>query len=446
MKRLIIIFLAFFLLAINLSAQSLSLDSCVVLALQNNVKSKNAELKIEAAKEVKNQAVTKYFPNISANAAAFHALNPLVDLTINDLPNAAARDLLNTLYFEYGAALGLPNSLSLFKHGILAGVVAFQPVFAGGQIVNGNRLAQLGMEVASVQKQLADREIMLQTEENYWLVVSLQEKLKTIATAQTLLDTLARDANAAVEAGLIEKTDLLKVSLKQTELQSQQMAATNGLLLAKMALCQAVGVAYSDSLLLTDTVPDVVESPLAIYKEPTEATKNRPEMCLLDMSVKAENLKQKMTIGEALPLIGVGASYGYSRLLFDKNTMNGSLFATVKIPLTDWWTTSYKLKEQKINAAIAENNRRDLAEKMELQTQQAWNTLQADYQQVLLAKKMIENAQENLVVARQNYAAGLIPLSDLLEAETTHRQAVDSENDKKIAYLIQRKNYLQLVE
>jgi hypothetical protein len=38
---------------------------------------------------------------------------------------------------------GNPIPFSMMKHGLLGSVTALQPVFAGGQIVNGNRLAKV---------------------------------------------------------------------------------------------------------------------------------------------------------------------------------------------------------------------------------------------------------------------------------------------------------------
>ena len=53
-----------------------------------------------------------------------------------------------------------------------------QPVFVGGQIVNGNRLAQVGVEASQYKAEIVERDLLLQVEESYWLVVSLQEKRK----------------------------------------------------------------------------------------------------------------------------------------------------------------------------------------------------------------------------------------------------------------------------
>ena len=132
----------------KLSSQSLSLDACKQMALQNNVAVKNARIDVEAAREVKSQAFTKYFPNVTAMAGGYYALKPLVEYGIEDVDNAALRNWLQNLYFEYGAGLGFPNKLSFCENGIVVGATALQPVFMGGQIVNGNKLASVGIRAA----------------------------------------------------------------------------------------------------------------------------------------------------------------------------------------------------------------------------------------------------------------------------------------------------------
>lgn len=437
-------------LAIGLVATSqiyaggLSLDSCLTLALQNSVKLKNASLEIEAAEQVKKQAFTKYFPNISGMAAGYQAMDPLVELGIGDIENAGLRSLLNTLYAEYGMALGLPNSLQLFSHGVIGGVTAVQPVFAGGQIVNGNRLAKLGVEAAKLQSEMTEQEIRLQTEESYWLVISLHEKAKTIAQVKALLDTLYRDVQAARKAGLITENDVLKVTLKQNEIQSNQLKVENGIRLSTMALCQAIGIAYTDTLLLTDSLPANVDEPFQYYKDAYETVSERTEKKLLDLSVQAETLQRKLTVGSTLPTVAVGAGYAYSNL-FERHDFNGMVFATVQIPITDWWETGHKLRQQRIKQQIAENNRDDLTQMLGLQTQQAWNELEEAYSQVALANTTLEDARQNMTVAQQNFHAGLVSLSELLEAEALYRQAIDQQCDARITYCIKLSRYKQYI-
>ena len=75
----------------TMSAQSLSLDSCKALALRNSAAVKNAALDVAAAQEVKKQAFTKYFPNVSVMAGGYYAASPLIEYSIDDIENATAR-------------------------------------------------------------------------------------------------------------------------------------------------------------------------------------------------------------------------------------------------------------------------------------------------------------------------------------------------------------------
>lgn len=444
MKNRIIALVYCLLMTAMTFGQSLSLDSCLKLALENNARIQNAQWEVEAAKQVKKQAFTKYFPQISGLAGGYHAQNPLLEYGINDLENATARDLLNVFYHEYGAALGLPNSISLFEKGIGLGATAIQPVFMGGQIVNGNKLASLGVTAAELQAELAQQEVVLQTEESYWLVISLQEKRKTLAQALTLLDTLFKDVTTATEAGLVLQNDVLKVRLKQNELNSNVLKVENGLVLAMMALCQSIGIPYSDSLRLTETLDEKEEMPDTMYVNPEQVLSQRVEYRLLNLNVEAKKLQKKMTIGATLPQLLVGAGCSYGNLVRDKASYNGLAFATLQLPLTAWWETSHKLKEQEARLKQAENDYRDLSEKMDLQTRQAWNDMQETAKQVALADETVEAAAANLKIATDHYHAGLVPLSELLEAQTLHRQAVDQQSDARISHKIKAVRYRQM--
>lgn len=409
--------------------QPLSLDSCLKAAMARNATIENARLDVLAAEQVKRQAFTKYFPSVSATALGYHALNPLFEYGIGDIGNAQMRQDLYNLWAEYGGAIGIPSSISLAEKGTAIAATAMQPLYAGGRIVNGNRLAQLGVEAAQLQQELSQEKVLLSVEESYWLVVSLYEKRNTVLQALDFLDTLGRDVLTAEEAGLVTRNDRLKVALKRDEMRSNLLKVENGIQLATMALCQLAGIEYSPTLQLTDTV--TIE-PSDIDVRIAEAVARRKESRLLALNVQAEQLKKKMIVGEALPqlAIGVGASYG--NLIVDRYSANGLAFATLQVPLTDWWATTHKAKEQEIRIRQAENSSRDLTEKMALETEQAIHNVQEAQAQVALAKSTLLDAKENLESVQTNYEAGLVPVSDLLEARTLYSQAQDQFTEARI--------------
>lgn len=445
-KQLLMVILI--VLPFSISAQVLTLDSCLNMAKRNNVQLQKASIEVEKAKQVRNQAVTKYFPQITGTAMGYHSLYPLVDVGIDDVRNSAVRDLLNVLYGNYGAALGLSNTLSLFQYGYHAGVTAIQPIFVGGKIVEGNKLAKVGVEAAQLQYEIAARDVLEEVEEAYWLVVGLQEKRATIEAAQNLLDTLHRVVNAAVNAGLAIQSDLLQVELKQSEVHRTEIQLTNALHLATRALCLAVGIEDADSLPLAQM--DTARFLLL----PAEESINlqTPEAQLMDLHVRAAELQKKMVVADALPQIMVGANYGYGKISTNifrddlgSKVGNGALFVTMTIPLTQWWETGHKIKQYNLSLDEAKLDQQDVQRKLQLRNRQAYDQMCEASLLVSEYEKSLANAAENYRLINANYSAGLATITDLLTAQTTQLKAQNELTDARIQLLVTTRRYDDLI-
>lgn len=438
---LLLVFLATAATAQTSDTLRLSVQDCIDRALKNNIELKNSELEIDKARAVKDEARTAYYPTVSMQAVAFEAVNPLLTVGIDDIGNAQLRQLLYTLYAEYGANWGLEKEYTFAQDGVILNAMAIQPVYAGGRIRTGNRLAQLGVDAAETQAKVKEDELRWQAGALYWQIVALQEKVQTIDQLDRLLDTLDKDLKGAVEAGLALPTDQYKLTVKQNESRLNRKKLTDGITLLKMALAQYIGA--DGPLLLTDTLGLETE-PTAYYREVTEAVSSRKERHLLDLSLQAEGLKKKMTLGEALPSLMVGGSANYHTVL-DHTRPNAMVFAVLQVPLTDWHKTALKLKQHDFEAEKAENTRRDLTEKMALQTNQAWFNLEQSWLRITMARTALSDAEAALKITDDYYRAGLVALSDLLEAQTLLKQSRDELTDSRAEYRSCLLKYQQLV-
>ena len=185
-------------------------------------------------------------------AIGYASLDPYISVGTEDVTDPEMRNLLNKLFDTYGAELGLRNPYTLLQNGYSVGLAAMQPIFMGGKVVAGNRLASLGIKAAKLQQEIITRDKLLEIEQTFWLCIGLEEKKQTVEAAQALLDTLHRVVSAAADAGLTLSSDLLKVELKQREIAAQSLQLHNGVRLSKRALCQAIGIPYSDALQIRD--------------------------------------------------------------------------------------------------------------------------------------------------------------------------------------------------
>ena len=400
-------------------------------AMHNNFAIRSAQYGIEAASQQRKEAFTKYFPNVSGTGLWFNANKGMAQTSINPsemLPSELSSSLAPLAQFlpsEALAALADPISISMMKNGVIAGVQAVQPVFAGGQIVNGNKLAKVGEDVSRLQMQLSENEVEKTAEQYFWQLASLQEKMKTVEAAEALLNDIYKDVDVAVRAGVAMRNDLLQVQLRKNDVASQKLKIRNGLALMRMLLSQYCGLRDTSFVISyqADAIP-----PLGSKQDHQLALLATAEYQLLGKQVEAANLQKKIAIGQNLPSVAVGAGFNYHNLL-EKDHSFGMVFATVSVPISDWWGASHAIKRKKLEQQQAQEQLYDNAELLKIRMQSAWNNLEESYQQLQLAQLSIEQAEENLRLNRDYYNAGISKMSDLLEAQMLYQQSCDKRTD-----------------
>ena len=453
MKKIIALLLLCSVCCDFVAAQSpLSLSALKDSALQNNITLRKGRLDIEAAKEQRKEAFTHYFPSISGNALAFRANSPMVQMDVDVSPYITPElgaILAQMLPAEAVMALSSPITIEMMKKGKLANVMALQPVFAGRRIVLGNKLALLGEEASQLQLQLSEKDVEAQVEQYYWQLVSMHEKSRTLDAVDSLLGTIRHDVETAVKAGVALNNDLLQVQLRQNEIQSQRLKLNNGLTLVKMLVGQLCGLTGSfevdvqpAELSALSLTGNTEVSGLTALEVESASLATLPEYQLLEMNVEAAQLQRKMEVGKYLPSVAVGAGYTYHNLLGNKQHF-GMIFATVNVPITDWWGGSYAIRRKKIAEQQAREQLIDKTQLLEIRAQKAANDVTEAQSQLALATQSMQQADENLRIHRNTYRAGTATMRDLLQAQLLQQQACDQRIDAFIALQNARLAYRQ---
>ena len=418
------------------SAPQFTLSQLLDSARHNNLAIRNARSDIEAARLQRKEAFTQFFPNVSATGLWFNANRGMAKTTLNPsemLPPETGIMLAQMFPAEALATLSSPVSISMMKNGTIAAVTAMQPIFAGGRIFNGSRLARLGEDVSRLQLQRTENEVEKNTERYFWQLVSLQEKQKTVAAVATMLADIHKDVDVALRAGVALRNDLLQVQLRQNEVESQALKLQNSVGIVRLLLAQYCGLSTSDFSVSVPTFAQdslLTDTPVAPVGTEWGQT---PEYLLLQKQVEATDLQRKMEIGKRLPSVAVGAGYNYHNLLDNDRTF-AMLFATVSVPISDWWGGSQAIKRKKIAHHQAQQQLEDKAQLLSIRMQKAWNDVTEARQQVTIAQRSIEQAEENLRLHRDYYQAGTCRMSDLLEAQLLYQQACDKQTDTYADY------------
>lgn len=431
----IVLLLAFSRLA---AGQAYTLEQCITMAKENSYVLKNSRLDYEMAEQTKKEAFTKYFPVVSAAGLTFSASEYMIDENI-DL------SALGQIFARLGmdpSQLGLPSSMPVQKidNGTVAFIGATQPVFTGGQILNGNKLARVGRDVSRLKISLSEDDVVSKTEEYFWNIVSLKEKIKTLEYAEKQLGEIHKSASLAVDAGVTNKNDLLRVELQQQSIESSRIKVENGIKILKLLLCNQTGAPREGFDISPDSL-DEVKEPTQYYVPAAEGLSRRTEKELLDKAVEAASLQHKMALGKNMPTVAAGAGYAWHNLM-DRDVDFGMLYATVSLPISSWWGASHAIRREKLNMTKAENERINMENMMEADIEAKWNDLQEAWLQTLVARKSTESASENLRICDDSYKAGTVSLTNLLEARTLLQQSHDQYTDACTGYYLKLTLYL----
>lgn len=421
-----------------------SLAQCQELALKNNAEVDEAALEIQAARETKAAAFTRYFPKVTAMAAGLVAADPLVKIQTHggNLPvyDGNPANLASATQFAY-----MPGgTMSAAGRATVLSLAAVQPVYVGGRLRNGNRLAEVGEKVAEEKAVLSRRDVKARTEEKYWRLVTLTEKLRTLEAYERLLAEIDRQASDGVAAGLLTRNDQLKVALKRAEAGVDRRRLEDGLRLSARDLRHHIGLPQADAMPLGDGLPTPLD-PTPLKGSEAGAVSRRPEMHLLESSVTAERLQSALKRGEMLPTLSVGASVYRADIEGMPGTTNALVFGMLSAPLSDIWTVSHELASQRAKEAIARRKLDDTRELLGLEVEKTWSDLAAAWQATQVSERAVEQSEVNLTEESDRHTNGLVSFSDLLEAQVLRQQALDRRIDLRGDYWLKRSAYLRAI-
>ncbi len=412
-------------LAMNLPASSqesknYSLDECISEAVRNNLTLRNADNEIAMATEQRKEAFTKYFPTVSAVGGGFIANKGMLEMDLGGM------------------------TMSLAKDGWVAGVTAMQPVFAGGQIINSNKLAKVGEDAARLQLGLSENEVRLNTEQYYWQLVQLKENLRTLDLLNRQLERVRQDAQNAVDVGVRNRNDLLQVQLRQNEVKASSIQVENAISTVKDLLAQVMGHAGESIEVESRIVSDypMPESPQQIFQSAESSLSQTNEYQLLGKQIEASKLQYKLAVGKNLPSVAVGGGYLYNNVM-DKSQNRLVGMVTVSVPISSWWGGSHDMKRRKLQVESAENEKRDKSELLVVKMRKAWNDLTNAYRQVAIAQESIMQSEENLRLNTDYYQTGTATMSDLLDAQSLFQQSRDKYVESFTDYEVKKREYLQ---
>lgn len=416
----------------------LTLDSCRSLAKEHSRTLQQKDEEIKAAHAKKQQVMTNFFPQVAARGVYLHMQK---ELHLIDWDKPLGH--LNFLIPERLRHLGTVDLRNLW----VGNVTAIQPLFLGGKIISGYKMASLAERLQGELRQTAETEVETKLDETYWQVISLRSKERLLDQLVRLLEQTVKDVDASIDAGVATKADGLSVRTKLSEAEVKRSQVVNGLELSRMLLADLCGLSEDEPFTLAEEghlqelLLSTQTAPIARDEDTEAAIERRSEIRSLRLVDSIYSKRVNMESASLFPKLYGVASYSTTNpnsFQGQKKEFGGQYYLglMLEVPISDLFSGTFKRRQAKAEHRVKQLELAEARSKINLQIKQALRTADDARRAYTTALSAVKMAEENMRYAKAGYDEGVIPLLNYTMAQTAWMSAQDSLIDAQIRVLL----------
>jgi outer membrane protein TolC len=380
-------------------AQSLTVDECVRIALENKPSLKRAEQDVAIARLNRASTGALMLPSVNAS-------NSFSETTYGNTSSEASE--------RYSGGLSLSQSLFNF-----------------GTKINTLKQSDNTYNTAKQQRRQAKARIILDVHTFYYQYLKNSELFdiagKDLELSKKQLDLVQNQYNL----GAVSKTDFLKASVRygtaKSSFLSRELTKKN----SEKSLRFSMGLLNSDIPIIIEQKMDLILTVPTFDEAYSLMLSNSPDLSILDNQISGAQINVKKAWSSSLPSINMSIDMNalsadqITRTYFDDNYIK-SANITVSIPIFSGFRNRNSIQISKLQLDQAETRLSGGKNSAKVSLYALINTLN-NYQEIIpIQEEVLLSAEEDLKLAQQRYELGSASILVLLDAQLALIQASSS--------------------
>ncbi len=299
---------------------------------------------------------------------------------------------------------------------LTTGVDLELPVFTSGRIRAGAGAAREEAGAALARQRAAESDLVVRVTEAYFAVPLARAAVGVAESALSSARAHERAAAARVEAGSALQSDLLRAQVRRLERERELERRRADLDLALARLRVVLGLAAGEAVepVTRLEMPSEPLGDLRVWLE--RASPSRPEVEAARRTASAAKAMARTTRAALGPEVSGLARYERNASGLDAS--EGSFLLGVRVR----WAALDRGRSARIEAAQARSEAADAWQRAaqdnaSLEVEQAYREAVVADRTVSVYREAAAAASEAQRISSERYAAGLLPLTDLLEVE-----------------------------
>jgi outer membrane protein TolC len=301
------------------------------------------------------------------------------------------------------------------------------PLYTSGRIANAVTANARQLTAANQDVQQGRADVEQETAAAYWALVTARDSERVLAASLADYDAHLKESRDRRDLGMAASNEVLAVQVQREQAELARLQAASSAAVANANLQRLLdlppgsGVEPVEPLAEPAAAPPATEPPEALVAAAEAA---RPEIVALRSRIGAGRANAAATRAGLWPQANLSAGYDYAnpnpRILPLEPRWKGSwsVGAVVSLSLFDGGRTAAAAAQIDAQADALDHRLEDLERRVRLEVTQRLLELSTARQAAAVAVANLDSAHENVRVARDRYHEGVIPSSELLDAET----------------------------
>jgi len=391
-----------------------SLQQCLDFAVNNSYAAHRANLDIHEAEHQMHEARSGVLPQINASGSFD---NSIVIPTMM-LPG----EIIGQAGTQIPVQMGTKNMLDF---SVAAEQVIFAPsLFTGIKIAKNNR------ELQKLRATMTKEEIIFDVSYIFYDILNSMQELDNINYMIIKQDSLLSMMKRRVEENITREVDLNRVKVNMTNLRARGENIKNTISQQKRYLQILIGMPVGDELELDDSeVKNIEVSEL----QTVLSLQSKVELDILNKQKDILGLDIRLSKMGYLPTLSAIASAGYQfqadNMKLSKEPWFSSAIVGIRLSVSifDGFSKHRQIKQKQVQLQQLDWDIMEAQQNIYMNYQNAKDQLQVIYGLVQAQSENQQLAEKVYTQTMALYSEGLASMTDLLETETSLREA-------KIAY------------
>lgn len=299
-----------------------------------------------------------------------------------------------------------------------------QALYTGGMAEHGITASSLARDASLMELERTRQQIRFDVKAAYFQIIIAEQKTAVADKALQTAREHSRITKDKLDAGMIVESDNLSAKVREAELEEMRLSAENDLKMSKSALLMRMGAPQDRDFSVDPSAISLAELNISLDDCVRKALANRADLKALDFAAAAKGRMAQMSISSEKPqLYLMGNIDADSSGLFNAGGESWFVGLAVNKSLSDGGRAKSKATQASASADELSWQREQLRQGVELETRQAFLTVQTAKNQMAVMKQAVEQSQASFEIVNNRYANGLALNVEVLSAEASRTQA-----------------------